>query len=50
MQEAMTVTVVVAGLFFSCACALLVEELVFGGIFRLFFSRRKPAANLNSQH
>lgn len=40
MQDAMTVTVVLAGLFFSFACALLLEELLFGGIFRLFFARR----------
>jgi hypothetical protein len=39
MQDAMTVAVVVAGLFFSLTCALLVEELVFGALFRLFFER-----------
>jgi hypothetical protein len=37
MQSAMTVLTVVAGLVFSVSCALLVEELIFGGLFKLFF-------------
>ncbi len=41
-QDAITVTVVLAGLFFSCACALLAEELLFGAVFRIFFAPRKP--------
>ncbi len=39
MQGAMTLTLAAAGLFFSFACALLLEELLFGGIFRLFFGQ-----------
>ena len=35
MQDAMTATVAVAGLFFSIMCALLLEEFIFGGLFRL---------------
>ena len=31
MESATTVTLVLAGLFFSLACALLMEELIFGG-------------------
>lgn len=42
VQDATTVAVVLAGLFFSFACALLVEELVFGAIFH-WFSGRNPA-------
>jgi hypothetical protein len=37
MQSAMTMLTVVGGLVFSVSCALLVEELVFGGLFKLFF-------------
>ena len=37
MQSAMTVLTVVGGLVFSVSCALLVEELIFGGLFKLFF-------------
>ncbi len=35
MQDAMTATVAVAGLFFSIMCALLLEEFIFGGLFHL---------------
>jgi len=38
MQMAMTFIAVVAGLVFSLAVALLAEELIFGQVFRLFFS------------
>ena len=31
---------VLAGLFFSLVCALLMEELVFGGLFWFFFGDR----------
>lgn len=41
MEEAMTVLMVVGGLVFSVSCALLVEELVFGGLFRMFFDKKK---------
>ncbi len=40
MESATTVTLVLAGLFFSLMCALLMEELVFGGLFRFFFAPR----------
>jgi hypothetical protein len=37
MQFLMTATVVIAGLAFSLAIALLVEELIFGKVLGLFF-------------
>jgi len=40
MESATTVGVVIAGLFFSLMCALLLEELIFGGLFRFFFAPR----------
>jgi hypothetical protein len=40
MQMAITFMAVVAGLIFSVAVALLAEELIFGQVFRMFFSRR----------
>jgi hypothetical protein len=39
MQLAITAMAVVAGLVFSLAIALLVEELIFGKVFRLVFVR-----------
>jgi len=41
MENAVTVMVAVAGLFFSFSCALLIEELVFGGLCKVFFARQK---------
>ena len=41
MQMAMTFMAVVAGMVFSLAVALLAEELIFGQVFRLFFSPGK---------
>jgi hypothetical protein len=38
MQMLITFMSVVAGLLFSVAVALLVEELIFGQVFRLFFT------------
>jgi ABC-type enterobactin transport system permease subunit len=38
MQMAITFMAVVAGMVFSLAVALLAEELIFGQVFRLFFS------------
>jgi hypothetical protein len=38
MQTLITFMSVVAGLLFSVAVALLVEELIFGQVFRLFFT------------
>jgi hypothetical protein len=43
MQFVMTVVTVVAGLVFSLAIALLVEELIFGKVFRVFFAERAVA-------
>jgi hypothetical protein len=40
MQMAITFMAVVAGLIFSVAVALLAEELIFGQVFRLFFSQQ----------
>ncbi len=40
MQMAITFMAVVGGMIFSLAVALLTEELIFGQVFRLFFSRR----------
>jgi hypothetical protein len=43
MQMAITFIAVVAGMIFSLAVALLAEELIFGQVFRLFFSPDKLA-------
>ena len=40
MENAITFLTVVGGLVFSVSCALLVEELVFGGLFKIFFQRK----------
>jgi hypothetical protein len=40
MQLAITAIAVVAGLVFSLAIALLVEELIFGKVFRVLFIRQ----------
>lgn len=40
MQMAVTFMAVIAGMVFSLAVALLAEELIFGQLFRLFFSRQ----------
>jgi hypothetical protein len=40
MQLVMTAIAVVAGLIFSLTISLLVEELIFGKLFRLFFAPR----------
>jgi ABC-type enterobactin transport system permease subunit len=47
MQMAITFMAVVAGMVFSLAVALLAEELIFGQVFRLFFSR--PAVPAKSE-
>jgi hypothetical protein len=44
MQSAVTVLTVCAGLVFSLACGLLVEELIFGGLFR-FMAARVPVGD-----
>ena len=38
MQLIITFMAVLAGLIFSVAVALLVEELIFGQVFRIFFT------------
>jgi hypothetical protein len=38
MQLAITALAVIAGMVFSLAIALFVEELIFGKVFRLFFA------------
>jgi len=43
MQMAITFMAVIAGLVFSLAIALLAEELIFGQVFRLFFTPEKLA-------
>jgi hypothetical protein len=43
MQMAMTSLAVVGGFLFSLAIALLSEEIIFGQIFRLFFTPSKLA-------
>ena len=40
MQLAITAIAVIAGMVFSLAVALLVEEVIFGQVFRLFFAAR----------
>jgi hypothetical protein len=40
MESLMAFFTVVAGLLFSVACAVLVEEWIFGGLFRAFFAPR----------
>lgn len=44
MQMLITFMAVVAGLIFSVAVALLAEELIFGQVFRLFFTRQAVPA------
>jgi len=41
MQMAITLMAVVGGMIFSLAVALLAEELIFGQVFRLFFTSGK---------
>jgi hypothetical protein len=38
MQQLMTFIAVIAGLVFSVAVALAIEELIFGKVFQLFFA------------
>jgi hypothetical protein len=41
MNDAITATVALAGFFFSLTCAFLLEELMFGMVFRLMACSRK---------
>lgn len=50
MQEVITFLTVVGGLVFSVAVAVLVEELIFGQVFKLFFKPQpRPALVWNPQ-
>lgn len=44
MQMAITFLAVLGGLVFSLAIALLAEEIIFGQVFRLFFTPARLAA------
>jgi len=44
MQFAITAIAVIAGMLFSLAVALLVEEFIFGEVFRVFFAARAVRA------
>jgi hypothetical protein len=43
MQLAITALAVMAGMIFSLAIALLVEEFIFGKVFRVFFTQPAEA-------
>ena len=49
MQDALTATVALAGLFFSLSCALLLEELLFGVVFRLMACSRQIRAAIQAR-
>jgi ABC-type sugar transport system permease subunit len=44
MQHLITFITVVGGLLLSLAVAIVVEEFIFGQIFRLFFAAPRPSA------
>lgn len=48
MDSALTATVAMAGLFFSLAVAFLMEELLFGVVFRLMQCSRRIAAQVKA--
>ncbi len=41
MTAALTLITLAGTLLFSVSCAALLEELIFGGLFRLFFAPRR---------
>jgi hypothetical protein len=43
MQATTTTLITLGGLLLSLACAVLLEELLLGGLFRLFFAPRPGA-------
>lgn len=49
MQMAITFMAVVAGLVFSVAVALVVEEFIFGQVFRIFFTPQPVRARSAQQ-
>jgi ABC-type enterobactin transport system permease subunit len=50
MQMAITFMAVVAGMVFSLAVALLAEELIFGQVFRIFFSGQAVEVKSQQKH
>ena len=46
MQTLMTAITVTAGMAFSLAIAILVEEWIFGKVFGLFFARQAVQVNM----
>ena len=44
MESATTFGLVLAAMFFSVACALMLEEVIFGGLFQFFFAPRTEGA------
>jgi hypothetical protein len=49
MEMAMTFMAAVGGMVLSLSVALLAEELIFGQVFRIFFSRQGTAARAESK-
>jgi len=43
MEQLITFITVVGGLIFSVAVAVVVEEFIFGQIFKMFFATPKPS-------
>ena len=50
MQLVITAIAVIAGMTFSLAIALLVEEFIFGEVFRLFFDRQAVRIEAEQKH
>ncbi len=44
MQATLTLLSIAAALFFSLACAVFLEELIFGMLFKMFFAGRMQTA------
>jgi len=50
METMLQVLVIVGGLTFSLAASLLIEELIFGRVFRVVFARRPEPHKPGQQH
>jgi hypothetical protein len=50
METALQLVVIVGGLTFSLAASLLIEELIFGRIFRVVFARRPEISKPGQEH
>ena len=50
MQATATALVTLGGLVLSLSCAVLLEELFLGGLFRLFFARRTKPNGTQERH